>query len=374
MKKLTVQNFKCFEYQEIEFKNLTILSGINGSGKSTTIHALLLLLQSPQPHYSLVLNGYFIESGIASNILYHNAKKDSISFTLEFEESSVKFDYVINQPNERIIFKNNDTRNIKENEHIVISPQNAEQVQNYHKNITDKFVDFISADRYGPRLQYPVSNMSKNVGKYGELTPYVISEYKDEIILNKFYFKKSNKSSSLLSEVNNWLSYILDGVRINAKTLEEVNISLLEITNFPSSILGFTSPVHMPYGASYILPIITSCLMASFKDNSIVIVENPESHLHPSAQSKLGEFFAKFANNGVQIILETHSDHIINGIRKSVKNSSIDKDKVLFNFFSKGDELGKYSVEKINIDKNGKLNNWPKGFFDQYENDLMELM
>jgi predicted ATPase len=106
----------------------------------------------------------------------------------------------------------------------------------------------------------------------------------------------------------------------------------------------------------------------------MVIVENPEAHLHPSAQSKLGRFLAKIANSGVQIILETHSDHIINGIRIAIKKGLIKNEEVIFNSFSKGKKLGENIVEKIFIDKEGKLDKWPKGFFDQYENDMMELL
>jgi predicted ATPase len=375
MKKIILKNFKCFEYQEVEFKNLTVLSGINGSGKSTVIHSMLLLLQSQQPYYSLVLNGYYLEAGIAKNILYHNAKEDIISFLLEFDKGSVEFSYMVDETNERIIFKDKDIKNTPNEKHLITSNEEFIKRQYYIENFVSKVIDFISADRYGPRLQYPVSNMSRKVGKFGEFTPYVINEFKDEIIKNKkIYFNKDIKTSSLLSEINNWFSYILDGVKINTKTLEEVNISLLEITNYPSSILDFTSPIHMPYGASYILPIIVSCLMASFVNKSIVIIENPESHLHPSAQSKLGEFFSVCADAGIQIILETHSDHIINGIRKGVKKGIVSNEEVLFNFFSKGDNLGEHKLHKIEINKDAQLFYWPKGFFDQYENDLMDLI
>ena len=379
MKKITLKNFKCFEFQEVEFKNLTVLSGINGSGKSTVIHSLLLLLQSNQPYYSLVLNGYFLEAGVAKNILYHNAKEDIVSFVLEFDKGSVEFNYIVDEANTKILYKDKEIKKIKKEMNNFIPLQDPSFMQYYYEYFLNKFIDFISADRYGPRLQYPINNINKNIGKLGEFAPYIIGEYKDKIIENKEiyfnkYVNKKIRDSSLLSEINNWLSYILDGVRINTKTLEEVNISLLEITNYPSSILDFTSPVHMPYGASYILPIIVSCLMASFEENSIVIIENPESHLHPSAQSKLGEFFAVCANAGIQIILETHSDHIINGIRKAVKNDIVSNDEVIFNFFSKGDNLGEHKLHKIEINKDAQLSHWPKDFFDQYENDLMDLI
>ena len=77
---------------------------------------------------------------------------------------------------------------------------------------------------------------------------------------------------------------------------------------------------------------------------------------------------------GVQIIIETHSDHIINGIRIAIKNKEISNNDVIFNSFSKGEELGENFVEEISIDENGKLNKWPEGFFDQYEKDMMELI
>ena len=76
----------------------------------------------------------------------------------------------------------------------------------------------------------------------------------------------------------------------------------------------------------------------------------------------------------IQIIIETHSDHIINGIRIAIKNKEISNQDVIFNSFSKGKELGENYVEEILIDENGRLDKWPKGFFDQYENDMLELL
>ena len=93
MKKIVIKNFKCFEEQEVNFKNLTILAGANGSGKSTVIQVLLLFLQSSKKHNfgELLLNGYYIEAGTAGNILYENAKEDYISFELFFDNLLYKY-------------------------------------------------------------------------------------------------------------------------------------------------------------------------------------------------------------------------------------------------------------------------------------------
>lgn len=378
MKKIIIKNFKCFEEQEFNLENLTILAGANGSGKSTLIQAMLLFRQSMEIdripiRYSkrLYLNDYYFEGGISSDILYANAKEDKISFEFIVDEGkSELFECIVNKEEPRILEIKNFQRNGFE--------QGIDTVHN-RLSIYGNF-DFISADRYGPKLTYEVSNTRRvKVGKYGEFTPFVLNEFKNELIRdNSVYFdKESEKTHSLLTEVNSWLSYILDGMKIKTEVLESVNLSLLKLTNYPEAELDFKSPMNMPYGASYVLPIIVSCLSKKIRQSrmeSIVVIENPEAHLHPSAQSKLGQFLAIIANSGVQVIIETHSDHVINGIRIAVKKDFISNEKVIFNAFSKGSKLGENIVEEIIIDENGKLNKWPEGFFDQYETDMMELL
>lgn len=378
MKKIIINNFKCFEKQAFHFKNLTILAGANGSGKSTLIQAILLIRQSienqriPLHHTKRIyLNDYYYEAGTSSEILYQNAKEDKISFEFFIDDNqSLLYECKVNKDEPRIleIEQYKDSRNEDES---FISRNRLKIFGNF---------DFISADRFGPKLTYQVNNERRvKVGKYGEFTPFVLNEFKNEIIndTSVYFDPVSEKSHSLLTEVNNWLSFILDGVTIKTEVLDYVNLSLLKITNYPESELDFKSPMNMPYGASYILPIIVSCLSKKIRralNDSLIIIENPEAHLHPSAQSKLGQFLAKIANSGVQIIIETHSDHIINGIRIAIKNQLINDENVIFNSFSRGNKLGENEIEEISIDSNGKLDKWPVGFFDQYENDMMELL
>lgn len=378
MKKIVIKNFKCFEEQEVNFKNLTILAGANGSGKSTVIQVLLLFLQSSKKHNlgELLLNGYYIEAGTAGNILYENAKEDYISFELFFDNGkNLLYKYNIKDRDSRILeleYK----KNIDSEDEVLVKKASSEIVKRTTVLLEDFLqLDFISADRYGPKLVYKTNNEDDSIGKYGEFVPYIIDQYKLDILENKkVYFNSDIANSSLITEINNWLGYILDGVRIDTEVINNVNISMLKMTNYPQTILDYKSPTHMPYGASYVLPIILGCLLHSESGYKKVIIENPEAHLHPSAQSKLGKFLAKMAYAGVQIIIETHSDHIINGIRIAIKNKEISNNDVIFNSFSKGEELGENFVEEISIDENGRLNKWPEGFFDQYEKDMMELI
>ena len=212
-------------------------------------------------------------------------------------------------------------KNIDSEDEVLVKKASSEIVKRTTGLLEDFLqLDFISADRYGPKLVYKTNNEDDSIGKYGEFVPYIIDQYKLDILENKkVYFNSDIANSSLITEINNWLGYILDGERIDTEVINNVNISMLKMTNYPQTILDYKSPTHMPYGASYVLPIILGCLLHSESGYKKVIIGNPEAHLHPSAQSKLGKFLAKMAYAGVQIIIETHSDHIINGIRIAIK-------------------------------------------------------
>jgi predicted ATPase len=131
-------------------------------------------------------------------------------------------------------------------------------------------------------------------------------------------------------------------------------------------------PTNTGFGISYSLPIIVSCLLA--RKGAFLIIENPEAHLHPSAQSKLGLFLGVMANSGVKILLETHSDHIINGIQIAVAEKKINYELVSLNFFSYQENSTQPEVQRINLKKMGELTDWPKGFFDQTQIDYSRLI
>lgn len=108
------------------------------------------------------------------------------------------------------------------------------------------------------------------------------------------------------------------------------------------------------------------------------MIENPEAHLHPKAQSKLAELMALAAQNGVQILIETHSDHIVNGtlvaVRKSETLQGIAPDKVKIHYFLRSDSQHTTSVINLPVLEGGQIKNPPAGFFDQIETDLETLM
>ena len=131
-------------------------------------------------------------------------------------------------------------------------------------------------------------------------------------------------------------------------------------------------PSTVGFGYSYTLPIIISGLIA--KENEILIIENPEAHLHPKAQSRLMKFLAKVAKKGVQIFIESHSDHILNALRICVKKEILEAKEVNVFFFANDKNSKSPKIFMPQIDKNGGISDWQEGFFDEWENSLMELV
>lgn len=131
---------------------------------------------------------------------------------------------------------------------------------------------------------------------------------------------------------------------------------------------------NVGFGISYTLPIITAVLAS--EPGTLILLENPEAHLHPKGQSKMGELLALAASCGVQIIIETHSDHVLNGIRLAVHDGKIDPEDIQLHYFERKEQEG-MMVSKVTspkIDKNGRIDRWPDGFFDEWRNILAKLI
>ena len=101
----------------------------------------------------------------------------------------------------------------------------------------------------------------------------------------------------------------------------------------------------------------------------LLLIENPEVHLHPAGQALMGQFLAEVAAAGVQVLVESHSDHILNGIRRAVKKGMLNVAKVSLHFFMpRGGDVEQ--VTSPIMDEKGTIDCWPDGFFDQFDKDL----
>jgi predicted ATPase len=109
---------------------------------------------------------------------------------------------------------------------------------------------------------------------------------------------------------------------------------------------------------------------------SLILLENPEAHLHPKGQAKMGELLALAASCGIQIVVETHSDHILNGIRLAVHAGKLDPNDVQLHYFQRQETRGESKTEVISprMDRNGRIDNWPDGFFDEWDKSLEALL
>jgi predicted ATPase len=165
------------------------------------------------------------------------------------------------------------------------------------------------------------------------------------------------------------MSYFFPGCDLEVQAVPNSNFISLGLRT--SSETEMHRPMNTGYGLTQVLPIIVAGVSARTDD--ILIIENPEVHLHPAGQSQMGEFLAKVASAGVQLVVETHSDHVLNGIRRSVKHGTLSHEQCMIHYFNRRDaEAAQVTSPKVMPD--GSIDHWPKGFFDQYDNDLTDLV
>jgi predicted ATPase len=362
IKNISLKNFKIFNNKtEFNLSNFNLLTGINGRGKSSFLQSLLILRQtiekSEKNIHKILFNGACVNLGAFEDI--RNKKTsldDSISIEIRLDKQVIEFDISQNSDDDMIGTLNN------------------------AKKISDilflKNIHYIAADRIGPKEFYLRTALSDfiNVGTRGENTSNVLLLKKDYVINSDLAIEKKEEeiatSSSLELEIQTgeWLSKILgSNTKVFIKNSENRHIISLVFEIDKSKDL---LPTNVGFGYTYILPIIVTGLIA--KKDEIIIIENPEAHLHPKAQHELTLFLAKVARTGVQIFVETHSEHILNAVRISTTKEQkiLNNEEISILYFQDNNEQ---PVVKIPLLENGAIEEWPDGFFDQTEKDFNKL-
>jgi len=372
---IEIENFKCFLNVSIPLNNLTILSGANAVGKSTLIQALLLIRQTIDKFNTednenvmigklgIPLNGeYCLNLGNSSQVISSNAQKNEIKFKINFDASSTKateaqFEYITSPENPELTLKFHPSSQV---------------VTKSSFSIYKKEFHYLNAERLGPRVTQSMINQEfPNTGYQGEFTGYVLAKKPQfRVDEEKRFHSTELKVPTLNKQVEYWLDYIIPGIEISNKLYTEINQvgCYFKRTYSDTELLN---PNNIGFGISYVLPIIVSGLIA--EKGSMLIVENPEAHLHPAGQSHIGQFLAQMAASGLQVIVETHSEHVINGIKIAILKNIISNESVSINFFSMDEKSREPAIEHITMDDKAELSSWPYGFFDQEERDMAEI-
>lgn len=369
IEKVNIKNFKSLREIEIELSGLTLVTGINSSGKSSFIQALLLLKQNEDRFFSLRgnklvnINDTYVSLGNKKDILYEDAFKENIEISISGCNTASSEDVQCS-----LIF---------EHETLQIKSDDRDFNALGFNIFEDGSFQYITTDRIAPNISYTLSDehVSQNtIGIKGEYTAHYLAEKHHTALEIGALKHKKAITNHLLENVSLWLGEISNGITVNAKLYNELQqVNLTYSYTYGKNKTNEYSPLNVGFGLTYSLPIIVAILKAKVGD--LLIIENPESHLHPAGQSKIAKLCTIAVANGVQIIVESHSDHFLNAIRVATKQQLLQPQDSVVYYFSKIKESMETKIEQLLIDANGKINeNWPKGFFDEYDNQLDQLI
>ncbi|HEV3317244.1 MAG TPA: DUF3696 domain-containing protein [Candidatus Angelobacter sp.] len=362
---VSLRNFKCFTEATLELRPLTLLAGMNGMGKSSIIQALLLLRQSFQqgllPSRGLALSGDLAQIGTSGDALCKGADSDELALGVQFESNpSAEFVFRYEGPFQNVMKIVRSTGDMK---HSVLC--------------TDSFF-YLMAERLGPRVSYPTSDYSvrqhRQLGKQGEYAVQYIHQFYREEIDGTHRLHSLAPSRGLKDQIEAWMGEISPGVRFSFN--EQFGMDVVTPTvSFASETLSEDfRTTNTGFGIMYALPVVTALLAA--KPDALVLLENPEAHLHPRGQVKIAELAARAVASGVQVLIETHSDHILNGVRIAVHQDLLPPEKIQFHYFARvpGGPYVRTRISSPKIDAKGRFDVWPDGFFDETDRSLEILL
>jgi predicted ATPase len=332
IKTIGFEGFKSLLSEELELGGLTLLTGINSSGKSSVIQGIRML-ERISLRQDVMLEGH----GTIEDLV--NPYTETLEIRAETRFGTTSYRYT-----------------------------DKEIFTDYFDHGSFFKLTYIAADRYGPESFLQIYPGEKyDLGSRGENVFKVIDWYDTNSTNLPAIVKHPESQGTTFSfNLEAWLGVISPNHGFKAHVQELSDTSNATFHGRRAKNVGF--------GLSYVLPVIVALLQSTVQENSIVLIENPEAHLHPKGQTEMARLIARCVEAGTQVVIETHSDHIFDGIRVQAKESESAFHEQIKAYWFELDEKRNSVVEEVEIDENGRISQSPQGLFDQFEINARKLL
>ena len=403
---LSTQNFKSWkDTGKLKIAPLTGFFGANSSGKTSLLQTLLMLKQTVErpsdwdgvidfgDDNSLVnlgsfddlIHGHRRDPWLQISVSWKFSKKlsiadmdevDVLSFDLNISnvENSVAgmgFSYTVNEQNFHVSWAGPGTPysvyTPSRHGDYIESPFRCYGVHDAPLRIRELFSEFqtrfenlFRSIRYlGPLREYP----RQRYAWQGKHTPGV-GQYGEDMVTALFSGRIQLRS--LDEQIPKWLQRLdlIDSYRLNpiAGTERDYEFLVKKYKGGPEVRL-----TDVGFGVSQVLPVLVLCYYVP--EGSILILEQPEAHLHPKVQSELADLLVEVVKERqLQIILESHSEHLLIRLMRRIAEEQISADDTAFYFCEMNE--GVSEIERLNVDDYGNITNWPQNFFGDEMGDL----
>lgn len=375
LRRITLESFKRFTSLDLPLAPLTLLSGTNSGGKSTVIQALALLAQNFEIREwapNLLLDGPDLALGTAADVLNQQSGGRRLKIGCVSERESVEWTFAVEDRKAMSIdlvdvaIDHKAVGEVAEGPVRWLLPAAVATQSDVVASL--RRLSWLTAERVGPREVLPLRDPERHrrVGPRGEYVAGLLHWFEDDRVLDELCIP--GQPSLLFHQVRAHMQRFFPSFDMRVTPVEGVSAITLRLRTDPRN--EFHRPQNVGFGLTQLLPVIVALAHAGRGD--VLVIENPEVHLHPRAQQDIGGLLCVAAAAGIQVVVESHSDHVLNGIRLAVKSGQIPASDVALHFFSAEGEGGNPVSPKI--DEDGKLDSWPHGFFDQFDDALAKLL
>lgn len=430
IRRIRLRNFRAFRDQTFNFGRINIFVGPNNSGKSSAISALNLIAQTylstEYIQTPLHLNGQFDDLGTFKDIVYKNRSNTPLGIDISFDEFDIKMDFKYRAQRREIeitryeIYQN-DKQLIayvqrKDSFDLFFSGENVETLFPKSRKRKPSFSGFFP-DRFSYDLYYLTRSMESSTRKneydkwrevergilrarqafrrsfysFDSLGPFREKPdrtylYSGETatrigstgtntatILSADAARRGSERKAILEGITKWFQVtgIAQSIQINAIGPRHFELVLVEHDGSKHNISD------VGFGCSQVLPVLAATIntlgnLKSDRDEPVLVIQEPEIHLHPNAQAALGSFFSGIMPERGQLFLETHSDNLLLRIAQHVADGTIDSEGVRIFYVHK--EQGSSVVSPLEINSDGTFGrDWPGGFFPQRQTESLAL-
>ncbi len=394
---LELKLFKCFRLLRLPLAPLTLLTGLNASGKSSVLQALVLLHQTMREQESstrLALNGDVIRLGTTPDVVNEEFGRNIFGIALWSDANVCSWEFEGDRRDMSMkvrVVAVNDQEFVTPHALLNLLPYEYYTSDEWESDITTiarqlESLSYITAERMAPQDVYALEDPHtvSSIGRRltSEWTkeyledPHIVSSVgpRGEHAVSVLYWKRDERvhdsrilrgvPPTLFRQAEARMRTLFPGFSMDLQPVSQANAVTLGLRT--SDTGEFHKPIHTGFGLTQCLPIVVSALSAS--KGELILIENPEVHLHPAGQAQMGQFLADVARAGVQVLVETHSDHVLNGVRRAVKEKRLPADQAAIHFFRPRSYHDPQVLSPV-LDDSGNIDDWPDGFFDQFDKD-----